>query len=348
MADRSDFVSESPPAFTEISRKSMENLPFSIVVADMRHDDNPLVYVNPAFEKVTGYQASAVLGRNCRFLQGSDTEKTSRNVIRDALSAGEETSVDITNYRADGEKFVNRLLLTPLHNEDGDLTHFMGIQSHRAKDAGMRHRYEELDQSMRELRHRVKNHLSMLLSLVRLQAKEVPELEGKLDVLASRVRALNLLYDDFTKTGNGSDEAVSLSAYVARVCSALNMIDGRRRVILNVDAEAIECPVDKAANVGLIVSELLTNAMQHAFQGDEPGMVQVELEATSADSECLVVVVRDDGHGLPKGCDWPNKGNLGARIVRELANRLDADLSVESNADGTTVRLEIPPAVFEH
>ena len=334
-------ITQSPPEVPQISQQSMEHMPFALVIADMRKKDNPLVYVNPAFEEVTGYKASSVLGRNCRFLQGKNTEESSRNVIRDALEAAEEVSVDIINYRADGEEFNNRLLLTPLFDDDGNLTHFLGIQSHRAADAGMRQQYEQLEVSMRELRHRVKNHLAMLLSFVKLQANEVPDLEEKLEVLASRVRTLNLLYDDLEGGRERQTETVSLGAYISRICSALNMMDGRRRVVMNVAANPIDCNVDTAANIGLLMSEILTNAMQHGFSDNESGTVLVKLTDRTEGDQKVRLSVEDDGKGLPAGCKWPNEGNLGARIVRDLVKRLNADLTVESSSDGTAVTIDI-------
>lgn len=341
MAESKEPKTADIPDVPGISRRSMEELPFSLVVADMRLPDNPLVYVNPTFERTTGYQASAVIGRNCRFLQGPDTETTSREVIRNALNAGEEASVDIINYRADGEKFVNRLLLSPLHDEEGNVTHFLGIQSHEAKDAVLREKYDEVEESMRELRHRVKNHLSMLLSLVRLQAANAPDLASKLDVLAGRVRALSVLYDDFARVGDDAQEVVSLGAYLSRLCGALNMLDGRGQVLVNFDAAKVECGVDKAGQIGMLVSELLTNAMQHAFDDDQSGTVEVELELRES-GETLRLAVCDDGRGLPEGSNWPDEGNLGANIVKGLVGQLSAEIDVESDSSGTRVELLIP------
>ena len=330
---------ENPPEVPEgISRSTMRELPFSLVLTDPTLEDNPIIYVNRAFEKITGFHADMANGRNCRFLQGEHTEEAHRQIIRDAIREERECTLDIVNYRANGDKFLNRLLMTPLRNDEGKVTHFLGIQTERPEDTGYAHKAIELDESLREIQHRVKNHLAMLLSLIRLEAKRDDTSKGAFDILATRVEALSLLYHDFATSKNRVG-SVPLGAYVSRVCSALNMLDGQNDVVVNIDAEALDAKIDAASQIGLLVSELLTNSLQHAFTESGNGSVEVRLWE---DGECICLQVIDDGEGLPEDCNWPEEGNLGSRIVRDLAARLDANLDVESSEKGTRVKLAIP------
>jgi sigma-B regulation protein RsbU (phosphoserine phosphatase) len=100
-----------------------------ITIADARHPDRPLIYVNEGFERLTGYRAADVLGRNCKFLQGRDADPSTIAEIRRALEAGTECTVEIRNRRQDGTPFWNRLSITPVRDDDGVLTHFIGVQS---------------------------------------------------------------------------------------------------------------------------------------------------------------------------------------------------------------------------
>ncbi len=100
-----------------------------IVIADARRPDMPLIYVNPAFEAVTGYAAAEAIGRNCRFLQGPDTDRTSLDEIRRALAERRACVVELLNYRKDGTPFWNRLSITPVVDAAGEVTHFIGVQS---------------------------------------------------------------------------------------------------------------------------------------------------------------------------------------------------------------------------
>ena len=100
-----------------------------ITIADMRLPDQPLIYVNQGFVRLTGYSREEVLGRNCRFLQGGIASRETVQAIRDAINAGREIEVELRNVRKDGTVFWNRLSLTPLRDASGKVTHYVGVQS---------------------------------------------------------------------------------------------------------------------------------------------------------------------------------------------------------------------------
>jgi PAS domain S-box-containing protein len=100
-----------------------------IVIADARLADMPLIYVNPAFEHITGYSAVEVLGTNCRFLQGPEKNQPAIQELRQAIRAGKDCTVMLRNYRKNGQFFWNELHISPIHNAEGTLTHFVGVQS---------------------------------------------------------------------------------------------------------------------------------------------------------------------------------------------------------------------------
>jgi PAS domain S-box-containing protein len=101
----------------------------SFTISDPLAQDDPLVWVNPAFERTTGYRASEVLGRNCRFLQGPDTDREAVDRIRAALRAAEPVRETLLNYRADGSPFWNQVSISPVLDGDGNLVNFVGVQS---------------------------------------------------------------------------------------------------------------------------------------------------------------------------------------------------------------------------
>ncbi|GAA4001631.1 hypothetical protein GCM10022631_10210 [Deinococcus rubellus] len=100
-----------------------------VVMTDACHDDAPIVYVNPAFEALSGYTADEILGRNCRFLQGQDRDQPGVEKIRQAMAEQRRTTVILRNYRKDGTLFYNELSLSPVHDASGTLTHYLGFQS---------------------------------------------------------------------------------------------------------------------------------------------------------------------------------------------------------------------------
>ncbi len=99
-----------------------------VVITDARLPGNPIIYVNPAFERHTGYSAEEVIGGNCRFLQNGDRDQPELEKLRHAIRNGEAASAILRNYRKDGTLFWQELHISPLQNEHGELTHFMGFQ----------------------------------------------------------------------------------------------------------------------------------------------------------------------------------------------------------------------------
>ncbi|SFJ42900.1 PAS domain S-box protein [Planctomicrobium piriforme] len=100
-----------------------------ILITDPTLDDNPIIYASPGFTRLTGYSADEAFGRNCRFLQGADTDPKSVNRLRKAVRAGEACHVEMVNYKKDGKSFWNELTITPLRDAEGQLTHFVGVQT---------------------------------------------------------------------------------------------------------------------------------------------------------------------------------------------------------------------------
>jgi PAS domain S-box-containing protein len=123
-----------------------------ITIADARLPDRPLIYANEGFERVTGYSVADVLGRNCRFLQGSGSDPAAVAEIRAALAEGRECIVEILNYRRDGTTFWNRLSMTPVRNDHGELTHYIGVQSdvtaRREAEHGLRRAKDALEHDL--------------------------------------------------------------------------------------------------------------------------------------------------------------------------------------------------------
>jgi PAS domain S-box-containing protein len=102
--------------------------PIAMVLSNPRRPDNPLELVNSPFCELTGYSESQVVGRNCRFLSGADTEETSKRQLREAIGAPRPVLADILNYRRDGSTFRNGVMITPLFDDQGSLTWFLGSQ----------------------------------------------------------------------------------------------------------------------------------------------------------------------------------------------------------------------------
>lgn len=318
-----------------VSAAALAKVPLALVLTNPHLDGNPIVYANRAFEKITRYSVEAAIGRNCRFLQGDDTDPAHVRQIGEALEAERDISVDIVNYRADGTKFLNRLMITPLYDEAGKLQCFLGVQRDMSEGENLgspaqADEVSDIDAALGEIQHRVKNHLAMIIGMIRMQARTNTS-EESFHALARRIESLQLLYQEMTEAGVGSarSKRLPLGAYVSRIAATIGHLDGRRSVRVNVDCDAIEVNVERAVRVGLLFSELLTNALKHAFEGREEGLVEARLKMLS--SGVIRMTVTDDGVGLPEGSDWPHGGKEPAPIDAETVAAINDAAADEPN-----------------
>jgi len=144
---------EAVAAWLALKDRALDVAAEGITIADARLPDRPLIYVNDGFERMTGYTVAEVLGRNCRFLQGPETDPGAMTEIRAALGDNRGCLVEILNYRKDGTSFWNRLSITPVRDAAGEVTHFIGVQSdvtaRRVAEDGLRRSKEALQQDLK-------------------------------------------------------------------------------------------------------------------------------------------------------------------------------------------------------
>ncbi|WP_312909102.1 bacterio-opsin activator domain-containing protein [Natronosalvus caseinilyticus] len=132
-----------------VMARAIDEAPIGVSLSDPSREDNPLVYVNPAFERLTGYDGEAVLGRNCRFLQGPDSSPEVVAEMRAAIEEERPTTVELRNYRDDGTEFWNEVTIAPVRDEAGTVTHYVGFQNdvtaRKAAEFALEERTEELE-----------------------------------------------------------------------------------------------------------------------------------------------------------------------------------------------------------
>lgn len=220
----------------------------------------------------------------------------------------------------------------------------------RAMEAEIEDRLKQLKASLREkeilikeIHHRVKNNLQVISSLIDLQAARQadPGVQALFGDARDRVRSMALVHE---KLYQSEDLArTELSAYTKNLMHELFQAHGEqsRNVSLRLELEALSLPVDMAIPCGLILNELATNSLKHAFVGREGGTIGITLSRTDAGQARLVY--HDDGRGFPAGMNWQSAPSLGLRLIRMLSEQLGAELEW-SNGTGTTCELRFPLA----
>lgn len=124
----SDLNDEQGPISLDLLKKAVDASNDGIVIAEQEGEDNILIYVNKAFERLTGYTADEILYQDCRFLQTGDRDQEGLNAIRKAIKEGSSARVVLRNYHKDGSMFWNELSISPIYNDQDSLTYYIGIQ----------------------------------------------------------------------------------------------------------------------------------------------------------------------------------------------------------------------------
>nr|WP_280948420.1 PAS domain-containing protein [Methylobacterium tarhaniae] len=330
-----------------------------MVMTDPAQADNPVVFVNDAFCRLTGYAAGDVLGRNCRFLQGPDTDPGDIARVRDAVAQGEPIRVDLLNYRKDGRPFWNAMTLTPVRDEAGTVRSYFAVltdvtrtrQAERAlvrekdglaQDLEARNRALQtaLDQQtalLHEVDHRVKNNLQVISSLVLLKARRARDTACReaLRSMADRIGALSTAHRLLYAV---SDVArFDLRDFAADFATDLEAGLDPDRIALSIDVEAVAVPVSMAAPLALLVHELAVNAVRHAFPDERRGRVAI---TARAEDEHLILDIRDDGVGLAAQPDNPE--GFGRDLVGMLVRQLRGSLTFEELNPGTHAHVVLP------
>ncbi len=326
----------SNDAFAGFSRLSI-----SLVLTDPNQPDNPIVYVNDAFIRTTGYAREVAVGRNCRFLQGEATDKRDVDAIRAAIEAARDVSVDILNYRANGTPFVNRLIIAPILGDDGRPLFFLGLQKELVEsDRGADNRIST--EHLRQIQALVRRDLSLVLASLREpEAGELPGPGRGIEALPRRLETLQFVYEELRHARRLRNRAeLDLGGLIGRIASAIAHDEGRAGIRFVQMVESCEVGLETATRIALIVSEALQNAFVHAFSGLDEG--RLELRVTRLTGGGLRIVVADDGVGLPRSVEWPGHRTAGGRLVRDLLVGLDATLNVTRGAAGTVVLIDVP------
>ena len=332
-----------------------------MVITDPRQSDNPIVFANEAFQRLSGYSGDEIVGRNCRFLQGPESDQDAIAQIRAALAAQEAISIDVLNYRKDGSTFWNALYISPVRGEDGSVQFFFASQLDvtdrvtaqqqiadqkaqveeqvRLRTADLQAALEEKTLLLHEVDHRVKNNLSMIGALLRLQSRTLgdPQLQRTLENMLERIDALAVVHrrlyqsDDITR--------FDIGAFAGNLATDVLASTGRRDIVLKLDTEEVLIPASKASATGLILNELITNAVKHGFVDGRLGTISLSVKQQG---EHAVMELCDDGPGFDPATPRPH--SIGTSLIQRLSRQVKAQTVWRSDGNGTCATVTFPAA----
>jgi len=322
-------------------RQFLDHVPVAIAVSELQPSET-ITYANLEFERLTGRQIADVEGRNWKSLPGIASGERADETLSQAVQSGEEYIGRFTITLKDSATQVDAWSNTIQDNNGADIFRLVALAEVGGRlesDEDLKHKLRQKDTLLLELQHRVKNNLQLITALIRMEARNLPDTESgqRFDRLAGRITALSLLYDSLSGENFGSDENIDLGVYLSQIASSVMQAHAQEGIRLDLTVDTWPVSINVAMPAGLVVNELLTNALKHAFHDREQGTIR--LHSLVDDNGCRIIVA-DDGIGLPEGVTWPKPGKLGAVIAQSLQDNAGAALKVETTpGSGTEVTL---------
>jgi PAS domain S-box-containing protein len=337
-----------------------------MVVTDATLPGNPITFANDAFIDLCGYTIDELLGQDPHFMNGEGTDPEAIRRYQASIRDGRDESLEILQYRKDGKPFRAMLFASPLDDGQGTVTnHFLSYlditrryeaennlraltleleervaartQELEAANDRLTNLVAEREMLLIEVNHRAKNSLAIAAAILGLQGRRQPDqaVKGLFEEAKNRLTAMARVHDLLSKSE--SSQRVDVSTYITDLCEALRpMTENNDRVRLGAKAEeGIAVDANTAVPLGIVLTELITNAVKYAFPPPKAGTILVHAQRSKPG--WVELLIRDDGIGM----SHIREGSLGLGLVRSLVQQIRGEIDIQSDA-GVTVTISFP------
>lgn len=324
---------------TDRFKQFLDHMPFAVAIAELMPQEH-VTYANLEFERLSGQKFGEIEGSGWREVRAIATAADDQRDLRTAILEGGDY---LGSFRI--ERDPEPIIVDAWSNVIEDEQHRPIFRLVALAETGKRERHDteayekrvrEKDLLLQELQHRVKNNLQMITALIRHENRHIPDdaAAEAFERLAGRVEALALLYRSLAE---GSADQVDLGAYLSQIASAVMQAHAMEGIRLDLKVDSWPVSINVAMPTGLVVNEVMTNALKHGFKGRSGGTILLH---SLVDAEGCEVVIADNGVGLPDGMTWPLAGRLSALMVDSLRQNAGAVVEVRS-VPGQGVRVTI-------
>ncbi|TLY26086.1 MAG: PAS domain-containing protein [Nitrospirae bacterium] len=353
--------------------EAIASVSVGILITDPHQPDNPIIYANPAFERLTGYGAAEVLGRNCRFLQGSGTDPSAVAEIRQALKEERGLRIELLNYRKDGSTFWNELTISPLRDAKGRVTHYVGIINDGTERKGVEQHLQQVEKLaalgtlLGGVAHELNNPLFIISGYAQLAREKInrglyDDLKGDLETIREVAQRASATVNRFLGIARRAEARRALCLVDDLVKQALGLMSydfTMRQVTVRTQFDpALPSILADPQDLSQAFLNLFTNASQAMAESHGRGTLSVSTTLVSEQGRPWVEVrVSDDGPGiapehLPRIFDpfyttkpLGQRTGLGLTISHRIVTELGGTLTcVSVVGQGATFIVRLPIA----
>ncbi len=325
----------------ELQEKNLELAKLSLVASEtdnavMIFNQNlELEWVNTGFVKLTGYTLNEVKRNRGSHLRSLTSNALVVEHLDECIAEKRSFIYESELLNKDGKQIWASSTLTPILNEGGQLTNVVVIDTditlRKKMEEQIRASLEERGVLLREIHHRVKNNLQIIISLFNLQTHYVqdPNASKALREGQNRIKSMALIHERFYQSDGLS--RIDFDDYIRRLTDNLLLTSGitSGKVVLNIIAEKISLDIDTAVPCGLIINEVVSNSIKHAFKDGRSGEILIHFNRTGESEYRLIIA--DNGVGLPEGFDLENSDSLGIQLIHALSDQIDGKMKVDSS-----------------
>ena len=293
---------------------------------------------NSAAERLLGYSEAEAIGMSITRVFPADKLEEESARLQKIIKGERIKPFETERIHKSGKTVYVSVTISPLCDRQGRVIGVCklarDISQQKKQREMIEHALEEKTALLHEVHHRVKNNLQIVSSLLNLQARKAsPEVAGALAESQGRIKAMALVHQLLYESNNMSE--INLAEFLKNLMSLSISTYGIEKkgieLVLDGNAQQISMDVQRMIPCGLVINELILNAVKHAFPQRKDGKVRISV---LADDEEISISVADNGCGLPAGFQWNGKGGLGSQLIPMFVHQLHGELSTSSDENG--------------
>ncbi|MDO8904910.1 sensor histidine kinase [Hydrogenophaga sp.] len=327
--------------------QAFDNIPVAMIVVNAQGD---IVRLNRLAESIFGYSASELEGRPVEVLIPSRYHARHKGYRHGFMAETNPRPMgagrDLSGLRKDGSEFPVEIGINPVETGEGPmvLSVILDLSERKQNERRIQDALQQKDVLLKEVHHRVKNNLQVIHSLLDLQALTIKD-EGTVGMLRdsqNRIRSMSMIHQTLYQSQDFAqvDFDQFLGGLLPRLMESYASTAGH--VTIDVQAQDVQLPINEAIPCGLIVNELVSNALKHGFLGGRRGSIQVTI--TQREDKQIEMSISNDGHPIPDKLALNSTGSLGLQLVHLLTQQLRGELTTQhANPTCFTLRFGLAP-----